>query len=465
MMDHCNQRNLYDDEESIPYPLQYNDPHESKWQPKVPNERNIAGFVSKLYQCLQAPDDGHKYAYWCKHNGVDMFVIHSIPKFTEIVLPRLFKHCKFTSFVRQLNIYGFQRDTDARKSKDVKDKKTCRWHHVYFRPNRRDLFHLIRRQTPGYVRRRELQSRMIDSETVLGLEPEDEKNFLYDDYAQSMNERNYYSDSSKISPTITHYGQPQNGDDLNDSISYAPDLHELGHPELQRSYYSFSNQPMYEHSPTPFQHASPSILPPPDYNTKAKLPIDRRTHYGNEMHMHNRGSLHTESSVEEEHHYVIQSLTGELKKAQSLIAIQKSRIQCLESNLLQYEQQLGSNNNSSASMSNSSSIGSNLNLYSSSDEFMSSLGKSPFVPLPYSGMPYHPTRQQNYPSFMDSYSPDSLPYTEKNVGMSFRDKLLSPSHASQMNALATSSSIITNDFTSMNSHGLLDRRNALFQEE
>ncbi|KAI8070991.1 hypothetical protein BC940DRAFT_176605 [Gongronella butleri] len=33
-----------------------------------------------------------------------MFVIDCIPKFTEQVLPKLFKHCKFPSFVRQLNV-------------------------------------------------------------------------------------------------------------------------------------------------------------------------------------------------------------------------------------------------------------------------------------------------------------------------------------------------------------------------
>ncbi|KAG0958492.1 hypothetical protein G6F60_011423 [Rhizopus arrhizus] len=121
------------------------------------SQRGIAGFVSKLYQCLQVPENEQKYARWCKHQGRDMFIIECIPEFTEIVLPRLFKHCKFPSFVRQLNIYGFQRDTDARKSKDSKDKESCRWYHPYFRPGRRDLFHLIRRKATRYTRRRKIK--------------------------------------------------------------------------------------------------------------------------------------------------------------------------------------------------------------------------------------------------------------------------------------------------------------------
>ncbi|KAI9256251.1 hypothetical protein BY458DRAFT_305735 [Sporodiniella umbellata] len=66
--------------------------------------RGIAGFVAKLYQCLQSPQNEPKYARWCKHQGRDMFIIERIPEFTEAVLPRLFKHSKFPSFVRQLNV-------------------------------------------------------------------------------------------------------------------------------------------------------------------------------------------------------------------------------------------------------------------------------------------------------------------------------------------------------------------------
>ncbi|KAI7892077.1 HSF-type DNA-binding-domain-containing protein, partial [Mucor mucedo] len=168
-------------------------------------ERGIAGFVSKLYQCLEAPDDGHKYARWCRHNGIDMFIIDCIPKFTEIVLPRLFKHCKFASFVRQLNIYGFQRDTDARKSKDSKDKETCRWHHMHFRPGRRDLFHLIRRKTPRYSRRKRPKTEEEDPETILNIGSGDDES-----------ENNQSSSSSSSSPQYCHFSNSNNNEINND---------------------------------------------------------------------------------------------------------------------------------------------------------------------------------------------------------------------------------------------------------
>ncbi|CAO3652961.1 unnamed protein product [Mucor fragilis] len=149
--------------------------HHQIQQQSSHSERGIAGFVSKLYQCLQSVDSNQKYARWCQHDGKDMFIIDCIPEFTEFVLPRLFKHCKFPSFVRQLNIYGFQRDTDARKSKDTKDKESCRWYHPCFRPGRRDLFHLIRRKATRYSRKRKVKaSNEEDPETILNLGSADE---------------------------------------------------------------------------------------------------------------------------------------------------------------------------------------------------------------------------------------------------------------------------------------------------
>ncbi|EIE82809.1 hypothetical protein RO3G_07514 [Rhizopus delemar RA 99-880] len=84
-----------------------------------------------------------------------MFIIDNIPEFTETVLPKLFKHCKFASF-------------------DSKGRDTCRWYHKYFRPGRRDLFHLIRRKPPRYSRGRRQQRVDKNSEVILSMESEDE---------------------------------------------------------------------------------------------------------------------------------------------------------------------------------------------------------------------------------------------------------------------------------------------------
>ncbi|KAI8077804.1 HSF-type DNA-binding-domain-containing protein [Halteromyces radiatus] len=164
-------------------------------------ERGVAGFVCKLYQSLEAPDNGEKYAHWCEHNGKDMFIIDCIPKFTETVLPKLFKHCKFASFVRQLNIYGFQRDTDARKSKDSRDKDTCRWYHTHFRPGRRDLFHLIRRKATRYSRRKRIKSEQEQEE-----QPVDDDSDHDDADTPTSHHQSPSIPSNATTPTMTTHG-------------------------------------------------------------------------------------------------------------------------------------------------------------------------------------------------------------------------------------------------------------------
>lgn len=44
---------------------------------------------------------------WC-HKG-DSFVVKDMTEFTKSVLPRIFKHSNFASFVRQLNKYDFHK--------------------------------------------------------------------------------------------------------------------------------------------------------------------------------------------------------------------------------------------------------------------------------------------------------------------------------------------------------------------
>lgn len=39
----------------------------------------------------------------------DCFVVKDMNEFTQSVLPRIFKHSNFASFVRQLNKYGFHK--------------------------------------------------------------------------------------------------------------------------------------------------------------------------------------------------------------------------------------------------------------------------------------------------------------------------------------------------------------------
>merc|ERR1712087_373779 len=71
------------------------------------------------------------------------FVVKNPEKFQNTVLPKFFKHNKFTSFVRQLNMYDFHK---LRHKGEVKEFK-----HIYFCKHRPDLLHQIKRKTPEQV--------------------------------------------------------------------------------------------------------------------------------------------------------------------------------------------------------------------------------------------------------------------------------------------------------------------------
>ncbi|PIM97436.1 hypothetical protein CDL12_30093 [Handroanthus impetiginosus] len=83
--------------------------------------RSPAPFLSKTYDLLEAeeeerrrgPGDGSgRIVSWnLEGNG---FVVWSPAEFSELMLPKYFKHNNFSSFIRQLNTYGFKKTASKR---------------------------------------------------------------------------------------------------------------------------------------------------------------------------------------------------------------------------------------------------------------------------------------------------------------------------------------------------------------
>lgn len=73
-----------------------------------PRTKNPAPFLCKTYDLLQERDDddddgNKKIVSWnAQGNG---FVVWSPAEFSELMLPKYFKHNNFSSFIRQLNTY------------------------------------------------------------------------------------------------------------------------------------------------------------------------------------------------------------------------------------------------------------------------------------------------------------------------------------------------------------------------
>ena len=69
-------------------------------------EKKKKSFLSKLYDILN--NTAYKeIIYWNKEGGG--IIIADVNKFSSMILPKYYNHNKYSSFVRQLNLYGFHK--------------------------------------------------------------------------------------------------------------------------------------------------------------------------------------------------------------------------------------------------------------------------------------------------------------------------------------------------------------------
>ena len=98
-------------------------------------------FLTKTYHMLDhCPQD---IVSWS--NSGDTFTVKDVDACETEVLPKYFNHSKFSSFVRQLNFYGF---TKQRSDPDLQTHtKAVRFSHDCFRKGHRELLNKIQRTT------------------------------------------------------------------------------------------------------------------------------------------------------------------------------------------------------------------------------------------------------------------------------------------------------------------------------
>eukprot|EP00192_Tetraselmis_astigmatica_P006267 CAMPEP_0117669000 /NCGR_PEP_ID=MMETSP0804-20121206/11874_1 /TAXON_ID=1074897 /ORGANISM="Tetraselmis astigmatica, Strain CCMP880" /LENGTH=441 /DNA_ID=CAMNT_0005476979 /DNA_START=56 /DNA_END=1377 /DNA_ORIENTATION=+ len=75
------------------------------------SERQPAPFLLKTWNLVNDPASDHIISW--SSSGLS-FVVWNVEQFSKKVLPTAFKHSHFSSFVRQLNIYGFKKLTSQR---------------------------------------------------------------------------------------------------------------------------------------------------------------------------------------------------------------------------------------------------------------------------------------------------------------------------------------------------------------
>ncbi|KAI8999802.1 HSF-type DNA-binding-domain-containing protein [Gaertneriomyces semiglobifer] len=105
-------------------------------------------FIQKLYGLLS--DSSHQHLITWSSSGTS-FLILNAPQFSNQILPKTFKHNNYTSFVRQLNLYGFHKKNRSyhrgeEESRDTEPREFC---HPRFLRGRTDLLCEIKRKGTG----------------------------------------------------------------------------------------------------------------------------------------------------------------------------------------------------------------------------------------------------------------------------------------------------------------------------
>ncbi|PCH37649.1 hypothetical protein WOLCODRAFT_130410 [Wolfiporia cocos MD-104 SS10] len=124
---------------SAPAPEQHNVKHEG--EDGMPS---TSDFVKKLYKMLEDTSWSHVVS-WGPQG--DCFVVKDMNEFTKSILPRMFKHSNFASFVRQLNKYDFHKVKNSDDNQFGEHSWTFR--HPDFHVDRRDALENIKRKVPA----------------------------------------------------------------------------------------------------------------------------------------------------------------------------------------------------------------------------------------------------------------------------------------------------------------------------
>ncbi|TFK18869.1 hypothetical protein FA15DRAFT_234557 [Coprinopsis marcescibilis] len=105
---------------------------------------STSDFVKKLYKMLEDPAFQNVVS-WGPQG--DCFVVKDMNEFTKSILPRMFKHSNFASFVRQLNKYDFHKVKNTDDNQFGEQSWTFR--HPDFHADRRDALENIKRKVPA----------------------------------------------------------------------------------------------------------------------------------------------------------------------------------------------------------------------------------------------------------------------------------------------------------------------------
>ncbi|SLM39637.1 Winged helix-turn-helix DNA-binding domain [Lasallia pustulata] len=110
----------------------------------------IPPFVQKLSSFLDEPKNKDMIRW---SDAGDSFIVLDEDEFAKTLIPELYKHNNYASFVRQLNMYGFHKKVglsdNSMRSSEKKHKSPSEYYNPYFKRGRPNLLWLIQKpKTP-----------------------------------------------------------------------------------------------------------------------------------------------------------------------------------------------------------------------------------------------------------------------------------------------------------------------------
>ncbi|GAA99982.1 uncharacterized protein L969DRAFT_96598 [Mixia osmundae IAM 14324] len=157
---------------------------------KVPSSGTSA-FVYKVYQMLL--DTCYEHLICWNEEG-NTFVVTCVPEFSKLVLPRHFKHSNFSSFVRQLNMYGWSKTNKTpRGHRGSLELQAWEFAHPDFRRGRIDLLDQIKRKGPESSPSRENTSPSCEEGPSSSITPMPQQTSFFPPTPQSANSSQHAS--------------------------------------------------------------------------------------------------------------------------------------------------------------------------------------------------------------------------------------------------------------------------------
>ncbi|XP_069468613.1 heat shock factor protein 3-like isoform X2 [Ambystoma mexicanum] len=115
--------------------------------PPQPQTAAVPAFIVKLWTLLEEPSN-EQLIVW-SWNG-QAFRILDEQRFAKEMLPKYFKHNNLSSFIRQLNMYGFRKVLSLESGIFKAEKKSViEFQHPFFKQGQGELLELIKRKVPA----------------------------------------------------------------------------------------------------------------------------------------------------------------------------------------------------------------------------------------------------------------------------------------------------------------------------